>query len=65
MALNGRGKDFAICVAGHADEAREFLLASLQQALERAIGGFDFFEILGLAEAVDVHKIHVIGLQAR
>src|SRR5207302_352051 len=65
VALNGRGKDFAICVAGHADEAREFLLASLQQALERAIGVFDFFEILGLAEAVDVHKIHVIGLQAR
>src|SRR5439155_3952774 len=64
VSLNGCGKNFAICVAGHADEPREFLLASFQQALECTIRGFDFFEIVGLAEAVDVYEVQVIGLQA-
>ena len=65
VALNGGGQDFTAGVAGHADEAREFLFAGLEEAFEGAIRRLDFFEIVGLAEAVDVDEIDMIGLQTR
>ena len=64
VALDGGGHDFAVGVAGHAGKPRHFLFASFHQAFERAVGGLDFREVVGLAEAVDVDEIDVIGLQA-
>ena len=65
VALNGGGQDFPAGVAGHADEAREFLFAGFEEAFEGAIRRFDFFEIVGVAEAVDVDEVDMIGLQTR
>src|SRR5215813_4485480 len=47
VALNRGGQDLTISVAGHADEAREFLLAGLQESLKGAVRSFDSFEIVG------------------
>src|SRR2546429_8443406 len=56
---------FPAGVAGHADEAREFLFAGFEEAFEGAIRRFDFFEIVGVREAVDVDEVDMIGLQTR
>ena len=63
MPLNGLRHDFAIGVAGHADEAGHFLFSRFKQSLERAIGRFDLSEVVRLAKAVDVEQVHMIDAQ--
>ena len=58
------GHHFSVGVTGHAGKARHFLFAGFHQALQRAVWGLDFRQIVGLAEAVDVDEIDMIGLQA-
>src|SRR5215475_4904398 len=62
--MNGSGHYLAAGVAGHADEACEFLLARLEKTLEGAVGSFDVLQVVCATKAVDVDKVDLIGLQA-
>ena len=63
MAFDGLGHYGAVGVAGHADEARHFLLARVEQRLQSAVGRFDFLQIICLAQAVNVQQIDLIHLE--
>src|SRR5260221_200940 len=63
VPLDGLRHHRALGVARHADEARDLLLPQLVEGLERAVHGLDLREVVFLAQAVDVHEIHVVGLE--
>ena len=48
-------------MAGDADKTRHFLLTRFHQALQRPVWGFDFRQIVGLAQAVDMDQIYMVG----
>src|SRR2546428_9329387 len=51
-------------VTGHADEAREPLLTSLDQRLERAAGPHGLIPVVGVAEGVELDQVDVVDAQS-
>src|SRR5690348_17938102 len=64
MSLDGFGHGRAVGVAGHADEASQLLLFSLEQTFQGAIGSLYFCQVVVKTQAVDVYQVNVVHVEA-
>lgn len=64
VAADGVLQREGIQVPGDADEARDLLVARLEEGLQRTIRSEDFFDVFLIAHVVHLPAIEPVGLQA-
>ena len=63
MALERSLQHGRVGMAGDADEARNLLIAKLEQLIERSALGFDLRQVLRRRERMDMKQVDAVHLQ--